>query len=930
MKKRRLFITIVCTLLLAAGMSTAEALALSQRQTAPVSEQHAFGSDEILVPGSNITVEASDTVYNGKAHPVSVSSTLDAKYLIDYDPNLAGTVDYSTVKDKIDKEAILVKYRKSDDTELSTEAPVDAGTYVAKVQVGLFYQESNGGAGKVVTCWNLDLINTNSHCVEVEFTIDPKPVAVNWTDTQKTYNGKNQTPESELSGVCSGDTSKVSVACINGDGTAFEKKDAGSYKVCATLAGEKASNYTIDSGIRTNFTIAPKPLSIAWKTAADGEEFDTEITYDGQNHLPVPIIGGVAYGDQINAKAADKSGKAYDSGDKAHINHGKYTVYAKTAAGAGTRMDNYTVQYSPLTYTIGKRTVQLDWYRPVYDNDTGEPCKSDGAVQLQKVKEDETIGLVYNATEQKPAVTIGNLVTRADTGNLDNVKVVVDIREGKKALEVGKYNITAAELSGSGASNYTLEDAGDRARELEIVKRPVSLEWGYKETADSDPKYKTVFSKKSNGYDYITTYNGEKQEPVVTIKNLPLDEDGDEDYNRVKVVVDSKAGCDRADSAEPEREFTDAGVYALHAGTMYDKRNYSYYKLEQENESGRIGVSSEQVDNFNANYTIEQQIAVLKWTPENASFEYDGKEHKPAATIGNIQKSAEGIDDSYELTYRVEKKKSQAAYEKSSTSENAGDYRITVASVSNKNYTLIKGTGTDKDTAVDNISKEYVISRIAPAFTAPKSNTLTYSGQDQALVAAGEASGGTMQYAKGENGETAPTEGWSEEIPKGTDSGTYYVWYKVVGDENHSDTEAACVEVTVSPVDKGDLNKSIAEAQKRSVTTVTVNTKTVSADAVNTAVTKAGGSSEYVTTIVLGKKVKIISKSAFKNYKNAKTLVVKTKKLKRAKVKKSLKDSEITNVKVQVGKKKTNKKYVKRYKRIFTKKNAGKKVIVSA
>lgn len=96
----------------------------------------------------------------------------------------------------------------------------------------------------------------------------------------------------------------------------------------------------------------------------------------------------------------------------------------------------------------------------------------------------------------------------------------------------------------------------------------------------------------------------------------------------------------------------------------------------------------------------------------------------------------------------------------------------------------------------------------------------------------------------------------------------------------------------------------------------------------NAAVAKAGGSSKYVTTIVLGKKVKKISKSAFKNYKKARTLVVKTKSLKKAGVKKSLKGSKITKVKVNIGSKKLNKKYVKKYKKIFTKKNVGRKVKV--
>ena len=126
-----------------------------------------------------------------------------------------------------------------------------------------------------------------------------------------------------------------------------------------------------------------------------------------------------------------------------------------------------------------------------------------------------------------------------------------------------------------------------------------------------------------------------------------------------------------------------------------------------------------------------------------------------------------------------------------------------------------------------------------------------------------------------------------------------------------------------------DAETALAEAQVKSVKTVTVNAGKINAKTVNKAVAKAGGSSKYVKTFVIGKNAKKISKGAFKNYKNAKTLVVKTRKLKKSTVKNSLKGSKITKVKVKVGKQKVNKKYVKKYKKIFTKKNAGKKVKVS-
>ena len=67
---------------------------------------------------------------------------------------------------------------------------------------------------------------------------------------------------------------------------------------------------------------------------------------------------------------------------------------------------------------------------------------------------------------------------------------------------------------------------------------------------------------------------------------------------------------------------------------------------------------------------------------------------------------------------------------------------------------------------------------------APEAKTLTYTGSAQELVTAGEADGGEMQYALGT--ETEATQPYTTSIPAATNAGTYYVWYKVVGDKNHN------------------------------------------------------------------------------------------------------------------------------------------------
>ena len=96
----------------------------------------------------------------------------------------------------------------------------------------------------------------------------------------------------------------------------------------------------------------------------------------------------------------------------------------------------------------------------------------------------------------------------------------------------------------------------------------------------------------------------------------------------------------------------------------------------------------------------------------------------------------------------------------------------------------------------------YVAKEASVVTKAPEAKILTYNGSAQALVTAGEATGGTMQYAIGDaNGASQP---YTTSIPTATDARTYYVWYKVVGDSNHLDSNIGCVTVTIATADSSD------------------------------------------------------------------------------------------------------------------------------
>ena len=82
-----------------------------------------------------------------------------------------------------------------------------------------------------------------------------------------------------------------------------------------------------------------------------------------------------------------------------------------------------------------------------------------------------------------------------------------------------------------------------------------------------------------------------------------------------------------------------------------------------------------------------------------------------------------------------------------------------------------------------------------------------------------------------------------------------------------------------------------------------------------------------IKTVTIGKNVKTIKKNAFKGSKAAK-IIVRSKALRKSAVKGSLKGSKVRLIQIKVGKKAVNKKFVKKYKKIFTKAVAGRKVTV--
>lgn len=138
------------------------------------------------------------------------------------------------------------------------------------------------------------------------------------------------------------------------------------------------------------------------------------------------------------------------------------------------------------------------------------------------------------------------------------------------------------------------------------------------------------------------------------------------------------------------------------------------------------------------------------------------------------------------------------------TASQAGTYKIWYKALGDANHI---------DSQVSYVIVTVLKSPVQPV--KPDSEALVYNGKAQVLVQAGTVAGGTLQYFLGDKAPEKE-EGWSAEMPTGTDAGEYTVWYRVKGDKNHNDSEPASLKVTIEKrpllVTPNDAAKTFGDA----------------------------------------------------------------------------------------------------------------------
>lgn len=182
--------------------------------------------------------------------------------------------------------------------------------------------------------------------------------------------------------------------------------------------------------------------------------------------------------------------------------------------------------------------------------------------------------------------------------------------------------------------------------------------------------------------------------------------------------------------------------------------------------------NSNYIINASTTFTIDKAAGSVTTAPVNRASAYNGSAQPVADAGAGTGTMMYRLGDSGDFSSNIP------------TITNAGTYTLYYYSAESANY-LQSSTA----------SIEVSIAKIAPVYTAPTAKTLTYTGSAQNLLNGGSSSDGTIQYS--DDGGTT----WSTTIPQGINAGSYTPQWKLVGDNNHNDTTAATINVSIAKAD---------------------------------------------------------------------------------------------------------------------------------
>ena len=210
------------------------------------------------------------------------------------------------------------------------------------------------------------------------------------------------------------------------------------------------------------------------------------------------------------------------------------------------------------------------------------------------------------------------------------------------------------------------------------------------------------------------------------------------------------------------------------------------YKLD----SGDWGTSIPTATNASTAYTVYYKASASTNYDESVSGSVSCSINKVTPTVtapvartlsynGSAQQLADaGSTDFGTLQYSLD----NSTWDTSVPSGTAvGDYTV---------YYRVVGDSNINDVAAQSIT--CTIGKQVPVYTAPTAKTgLTYDGSAQALLNAGSTSDGVIEYS-------SDNVNWGSTIPSGTNAGDYTSYWRLIGDESHSDIPSTSIITTIA------------------------------------------------------------------------------------------------------------------------------------
>ena len=633
-----------------------------------------------------------------------------------------------------EKEGFTFQYKVGEDGEWSTELPAETNAGTYTV----YYKATNGNVEEDIT-GSFDVTIAKA---EPTFT---KPTA-----TEPTYTGEPQKLAND--GVSDDGTFRYSLDGENWFDTIPTATDAGDYTVYYRFEGD--SNHVDVSDDAFQFTV----------TIAKGEpEFTAplpnELTYSG---APQPLITAGTTNDGKLLYSLD--GENWSDTIPTGADAGEYTVYYKVQ-GDKNHVDVPFDENNKVIVTIGKGVPEFTAPLP-YDT-----LVYNGLQQVLSAAGETEHGVMLYSLNSKEGPWSEFMPQALNAGsdtiyycvlgdenhlNSDTAYVITTIAKADPDYSAptattptysGKeQKLITAGVTEDGTFRYSL----DSINWVDTI--PVGVNAGeytvyYQIQGDAnhnDSKVEKVTATIAKGEPTFTKPTA--TEPTYTGEPQKLANDGVSDDGTFRYSLDGENWFDTIPTA------TDAGDYTV------------YYRFE--GDSNHVDVSDD---------AFQFTVTIAKGEPEFTAplpneLTYSGAP-QPLITAGTTNDG--------KLLYSLD---GENWSDTIPTGADAGEYTV---------YYKVQGDKNHVDVPFNENNKVIVtIAKADPRLTAPTDLSVVFNGSAQTLIAAGTTEDGTFEYSlDGEN--------WSTDLPTAINVGTYTVYYRVIGDENHNDSAPATITATI-------------------------------------------------------------------------------------------------------------------------------------